>query len=247
MAAHDAPATMVTGKEWMAEFLNVVLTWPTLPYSIVLAFSAIYWMLAATGIVDDGGLSDGGLGDGGDFASGEHGMHGISGMFSRLGLGGAPVMLVVVLLAFFGWTATYFVHLFVLQHLAAPLRWAVGAAVAVLALVPAVPLSAWILRPIRRLLLRLRPVAQESLLGKVGVIASPEASERAGHANVDDGGAGLVLQVRAQPGMRHLRGERVVLVDYLKEHNHYLVIREQDYRGLPFSTSLVAGDKEMHR
>lgn len=246
MAAHDAQATMVTGKGWMAEFLHVVMTWPTLPYSIVLAFCAIYWALAATGIVDDG-FGDGSLGDGGDFAGGEHGAHGISGMFSRLGLGGAPVMMVVALLAFFGWTTTYFVHLFVLQHLPTPMRWGIGAGVALLALVPAVPVSAWILRPVRRLLLRLRPVAQASLLGKAGVVASPEVNERAGHANIDDGGAGLVLQVRARPGERHLRGERVVLVDYAKEHNHYLVIREQDCRGLPFSTSLVAGDKEMHR
>lgn len=225
----------------MAEFLNVALGWPTLPYSIVLAFSVIYWLLAATGIVDDGGF-----GDDVDLG-GEHGAHGISGMFARLGLGGAPVMMVVLLLAFFGWTATYFMHLFVLQHLPAPLRWGIGTGVALLALVPAVPVSAWVLRPIRRALLRLRPVAQESLLGKVGVVASPEANERAGHANVDDGGAGLVLQVRALPGARHLRGERVVLVDYCSEHNHYRVIREQDYRGLPFSTLLAAGDKEMHR
>ena len=34
----------------MAEFLEVALSYPTLPYSVVFAFAVIYWLLAATGI-----------------------------------------------------------------------------------------------------------------------------------------------------------------------------------------------------
>ena len=36
----------------MTEFLNTVLTFPTLVYSVLLAFCTVYWLLAATGIVD---------------------------------------------------------------------------------------------------------------------------------------------------------------------------------------------------
>lgn len=226
----------------MQEFLNVALTFPTLPYSIVLAFATVYWVLAAFGVVDDG-IG----GEGTDLHLGDDGLHGISGMFSRLGLGGAPVMLVVALLAFFGWTATYFVHLFLLQPLPTPLRWAAGSATALLALVPAVPLSALVLRPIRRLLLRLRPVPQASLLGRVGIIASPQATATVGHATVDDGGAGLILQVRSADGTPLPRGQRVVLLQYLPEQNHYLVAREHDLPALSAKDSLIPGDKEIHR
>ncbi|KAB7779912.1 DUF1449 family protein [Xanthomonas sacchari] len=226
----------------MAEFLNVALGFPTLPYSILLAFSALYWALAAFGIGDHA-APDGHLHvDGAD-----HGLHGVSAVFARLGLGGAPVMLVVALLSFWGWLGTYFVHLFLLQSLPAGLRWGIGSGVALLALLPALPLTSWMLRPLRRLLLRLRPVAQTSLLGKVGVVASPRADADSGYATVDDGGAGLVLQVRAQAGQVYPRGERVVLVDYVQAHNHYLIAREQDLPGLPFPHSLIAGDKEIHR
>ncbi|WWW34936.1 hypothetical protein V8017_18735 [Stenotrophomonas rhizophila] len=85
-------------------------------------------------------------------------------------------MLVIALLAFFGWTVTYFVHLFLLQALPTPVRWVAGSVTAVLALIPAVPLSVVILRPIRRLLLRLRPVPQ-------CVAAGPRRRDRltAGH------------------------------------------------------------------
>ncbi|MCC7632858.1 YqiJ family protein [Stenotrophomonas rhizophila] len=226
----------------MNEFLTVALTFPTLPYSIVLAFSVLYWLLAALGVVDHGSG-----GHGLDLQLGDDGLHGISGMFSRLGLGGAPVMLVIALLAFFGWTVTYFVHLLLLQPLPATLRWLAGSATAVLALLPAIPLTILVLRPVRRLLLRLRPVAQASLLGRVGVVASPQVTAQVGHANVDDGGAGLILQVRIGGGEPLARGERVVLLDYLPQHNHYLVAREQDHPTLSFHASLIPGDKEIHR
>ena len=36
----------------MSDFLQTCLTFPTLLYSIVLAFCAIYWLLASTGLVD---------------------------------------------------------------------------------------------------------------------------------------------------------------------------------------------------
>jgi hypothetical protein len=226
----------------MDEFLTVALSFPTLPYSIVLAFAVLYWLLAAFGVVDDGIAHDG-L----DLHLGDDGLHGISGMFARLGLGGAPVMLVIALLAFFGWTVTYFVHLFLLQSLPTAVRWLAGSATAVLALLPAVPLSVGVLRPIRRLLLRLRPVPQASLLGRVGVVASPQVTATVGHANVDDGGAGLILQVRSQDGSVLARGDRVVLLDYLADHNHYLVVRENAHPALSIQDSLIAGDKEIHR
>lgn len=226
----------------MNEFLNVALTFPTLPYSIVLAFAVLYWMLAACGVVDDAIAHDGM-----DLHLGDDGLQGVSGMFSRLGLGGAPVMLVIALLAFFGWAITYFVHLFLLQPLPGSLRWLAGSATALLALVPAVPLSVIVLRPIRRLLLRLRPVAQASLLGRIGVIASPQVTATSGYANVDDGGAGLILQVRSREGITLARGERVVLLDYAAEHNHYLVAREHDHPALSIQDSLIPGDKEIHR
>jgi hypothetical protein len=227
----------------MAEFLDVMLSFPTLPYSVVLCFAVIYWMLAATGIVDDGGI---GSGDGADFHSGHDGATGLAAMFARLGLGGAPTMLVVLLLAFFGWTITYLVQLFFLQSLPMPLRWGLGSAVAIAALIPGAVVSSWVLRPIRRLLMKLRPVEQESILGKAGQVASPDVTAERGYAQVDDGGAGLILQVRSRDGRRYVRGDKVRLVDYLREHNHYLVVGDAELPALDVSLPHVSGDKEIH-
>ncbi len=227
----------------MAKFLDVVLSYPTLPYSVVLCFAVIYWMLAATGIVDDGGI---GSGDGADFHSADDGATGLAAMFARLGLGGAPTMLVVLLLAFFGWTITYLIQLFFLQALPAPLRWGIGSAVAIAALVPGAAVSSWVLRPIRRLLMKLRPVEQESILGKAGQVSSPDVTAERGYAQVDDGGAGLILQVRSHDGRRYVRGDRIRLLDYVREHNHYLVVGDAELPVLNESISQVSDDKEIH-
>ncbi|HMM26287.1 MAG TPA: hypothetical protein PKA36_15975, partial [Pseudoxanthomonas mexicana] len=96
----------------MTEFLNTVLTFPTLVYSVLLAFCTVYWLLAATGIVDFDAV-DGWLTADGDTAE----PNVVAGMVARLGLSGVPMMLVLTVLSFFGWLITYFAHLFLLQHL----------------------------------------------------------------------------------------------------------------------------------
>ncbi len=227
----------------MAQFLDVVLSYPTLPYSVVLCFAVIYWLLAATGIVDDGGI---GSGDGADFHSAGEGATGLAGMFARLGLGGAPTMLVVLLLSFFGWSITYLVQLFFLQPLPALLRWGIGTVVALAALLPGAVISAWVLRPIRRLLMKLRPVAQESILGRTGQVSSPQVDGERGYARFDDGGAGLILQVRARDGRRYQRGDRVRLIEYLPQTNCYLVVGDADVPVLDVPISQIPGDKEIH-
>ncbi|WP_251475710.1 YqiJ family protein [Stenotrophomonas lactitubi] len=224
----------------MQEFLTVVLGYPTLPYSVALAVAVLYWAIAAFGLVDDGfgeAGADGAL-------EGDAHLSGLSALLARWGLGGVPLMVVVTLLSLFAWTLTYFIHLYLLLPLPDLLRWSLGTVVAVLAPLPAVPVTALLLRPIRRFLLRLRPVPQASLLGRVGVVASPKVDARSGHATVDDGGAGLVLQIRSDIELQ--RGERIVLVEHVAAQHHYRVVRA-DAVALDFQDNLLPGNKENHQ
>ena len=222
----------------MAEFTSTALGYPTLVYSIVLAFCTIYWLLAATGLVDLDldGLDAVELGD----------TSGLAGMLGRLGLDRLPLMLVVTLVAFIAWFLTYFTHLFVLGQFAGWLRWLAGSGVALVAFVVSVFIASALLRPLRRWLLSRRTPAQQSLLGQVAVVRTAQVSERAGMADVDDGGAGLILHVRVRDGSRLPRGQRVRLVEYLPDKNHYLVVADTDLPGLDVFPSDVSGDKEIH-
>ena len=210
----------------MSDFLVVSLTFPTLLYSLALAFCVIYWALAAGGVFGADAFDGIFEGDGGGDSDGVD----VAGLLARLGLAGVPMMLVLTLVAFFGWLATYFVQLLVLQQLPGMLRWILGVVVLVFALVPGLFAASLVLRPIRRFLVRLRPADAPSLLGRTGIVSTPEVAADYGMATVDDGGAGLILQVRhAEPG-RVKRGDRVVLVEWLDAQHAYRVVSEQQFQ-----------------
>ena len=214
----------------MTEFLTTALTFPTLLYSILLAFCVVYWLLAATGLVDSDTIH--GLLHHHDGLDGMHTHHHHetatdgAGILARLGLSGVPFMLILSVLAFFGWLITYFAQLLFLQFLPDPLRMLVGIGVLVAALLPGLLLTSLLLRPVARLIMKLRPPVPPSVLGKAGNVISPQVTEREGRAEFDDGGAGLILQVRTLPGERLARGDRVVLIEHLESDNTYRVTSE---------------------
>ena len=211
----------------MNEFLQTALSFPTLVYSVLLAFCVIYWLLAASGLMDADGI-DGLLGGDGE----GDGINAVAAIVGRFGLGGVPIMLILTVLAFFGWTITYFVHLLVLQGMSGLLRYLLGAAVLALALVPGMLATSVLLRPLRRLIVRLRPPLPVSLLGKVGIVSTPTVSAEYGMASVDDGGAGLLLQIRAPEPNDHKRGDRVVLIEFIAAKHAYRVIPESKFQNL---------------
>lgn len=211
----------------MNAFLQTTLTFPTLLYSVVLAVCVMYWLLAATGLMDADGPDDL-LGLDGD---GDGDLNGAAAMLAKLGLSGVPVMIVLTVLSFFGWLGTYFVHLLVLQHLAGSLRWLAGAGVAIAMLVPGVFVTSLLLRPLSRALLRLRPPTDPSILGRVAIVSTPSVDAGYGQATMDDGGAGLVLQIRAGDS-EFKRGDRVVLIEYLGDKHAYRVISEERFQRL---------------
>lgn len=213
----------------MSDAILVSMTYPTLAYSVLLAFCVIYWLIAATGIVDtdavDGLLGhhhhvDGHDGDG----------IGLAGILAKLGLSGVPIMLVLTTLSFFGWVATYFTHLLVLLHLPAPMRILVGTLVAIAALIPGVLLTSFTLRPVAKLINRLRPPTPPSILGREGTVISPLVDEAGGRVEIDDGAAGLILQARTHSPHALARGSRVVLIHHDTTSDLYEVIPANEFQ-----------------
>lgn len=207
----------------MNEFLLTALTFPTVVPGVLLSVCVLYWLVAATGLVDADGADalSGGDGDVGDLS-------GAAAMLARLGLSGVPLTVIVTVLCFATWFGTYFAQLLVLQHLPEGVRVAAGAATLLAMLVPAVAATSLLLRPVARGLARLRP-AEPSLLGRTGVVITSTVGGDFGRVAVDDGGAGLILQVRHDDSSPLARGDRVVLIEYLDGQHAYRVIPEQQF------------------
>lgn len=206
------------------DFLQTALTFPTLAYSILLCVCAVYWLLAATGLAD-GDTVDGLFGLDGD--AGDAGA--AAAMIARLGLGGVPLMVIATTLAFTGWLGTYFVQLLVLDRVPEDVRTLAGAGTLLGMFVLAVAATSVVLRPVGRALARLGPGEAPSLLGRSGVIVTPTLTADYGQAAFDDGGAGLILQVRYDDSTPLQRGDRIVLIEYIEGQNAYRVVSEQQF------------------
>lgn len=244
----------------MLEFLRVILSFPTAVYTVLLGAVICYWLLSALGLIGmdiaDGWFSGGDgaghghfLGDGHGHGAGHalgdgahshghsvgdnhQGQGGVTDPLMRLGLGGIPVTVVLTTLIFTAWALCYFADLLLLQHL--PAGWIrIGGDIAtmVLAFVVGIPVSAFALRPVRKLLRKMQPLPPAPILGQTAVIRSPAVTHVTGTASVEDGGAGLILQIRDDNPERFKRGDRVVLIEYLPDQNAYRVVSEEEFRG----------------
>ncbi len=217
----------------MDEFLRVATSFPTAVYTVLLSVVTVHWLLSALGILEISTL-DGLLPDdfGGDGAQGaEHG--GASGLLMKFGLHGVPIMIVFTIIAIVGWTFCYFFDLHVLSRMKpGALGVVADTATAVGGLLLSIPVARIVLAPVRRMLRRFAPVSQRPLLGRYAEVRSPEVTKTHGQAWVDDGGAGLILQVRAENSGQFVRGDRVVLIEYLQDQNAYRVITGEEFERL---------------
>lgn len=204
----------------MNAFLQTALSFPTLPWSVLFAASVLYWLVAALGVF---GLDTD--------LDGDSPLADVGGILTRLGLRGIPLMLIVLVIAFFAWTSIYFFQLYILDPLfSGTLRTLLGIAAMLLAAIPGILMASLLLRPLRRFMLKLAPAAPPSLLGKVGTVTTPQVDAEHGMASFEDGGAGLLLQVRAKAPDVYPRGERVVLLEYHEADNSWRVISEKQFR-----------------
>jgi len=239
----------------MDVFLQIVTSFPTVVYTVLLLVVSTHWLLSALGIIEidtiDGLMPDGfgghdfgghdighGLGHGHDIGAG-HGAHhhdgdaNVGGLLMKFGLHGVPVMVVITIIAIVGWSFCYFVDLYLLRTLPLGVL-AIPAEIATMigGLLVSIPAGRLVLSPVRRMLRRFAPVSQRPMLGRYAVVRSPEITRTSGTAEVDDGGAGLILQVRADVSGRFVRGDRVVLIEYLEDQNAYRVVSGEEFESL---------------
>ncbi|MFZ5636171.1 MAG: hypothetical protein ACOY82_06240 [Pseudomonadota bacterium] len=155
------------------------------------------------------------------------------GLLMKFGLHGVPVMVIFTIIAIVGWSFCFFVDQYLLRKFALGML-TLPAEIATLVggLVVSIPVARIVLAPVRRLMRRFAPVSQRPMLGRYGIVRSPEITGATGTVEIDDGGAGLILQARVDGDVRFVRGDRVVLIEYLERDNAYRVISGEEFERL---------------
>ncbi|MGA4636040.1 hypothetical protein ACPA5B_19395 [Pseudomonas solani] len=212
----------------MEIFLQTALSFPTVLFSFLLCLAIVYWAIVALGLVDVDMLDV----EADSLLEGSS-AEGIAALLSKLKLNGVPVTLVLSLLFASSWLLSYFVELLILSHLPLGLlRYPLGLVVAVVALGLSLPVAAAVCSPLRPLFRKAEAVTSKSVLGQTAVIRSGRVTQEHGEAVLEDGGAGLILKVRADEAKGLKRGDRVVLLEYLEAQHAYRVITEDEFRGI---------------
>ncbi len=220
----------------MKEVLLISANFPTVIFTIFLVLSVLYWISAMLGFVDlnvldadlpqpDGHMS---LNAGNEAGFSET----LAGFLMKLGLNGVPVTIVITFLALIGWAISSLLSRYSgVMFGYGWIRYITGIPIFVLSLYGAVLLTAQIIKPIRSLFSKLDQNVQKTIMGQTAVVRSTRVDDSMGEAFLDDGGAGLILKVRARNGQTFVHGDKVVLLEYDQNKNIYTVISEAEFLG----------------
>lgn len=205
----------------METFLQTLISFPVAPFTVLLGIVLVYWVLVMVGALGvdaldldaDGALELDAAVEGGAKAAAEH--HG-EGFFSFLGLGGLPVTVAVSALAFMSW-AVALVSTQLLAGLLTStlLKVTLGAGICVASLIVGVLAARIVTLPLRRIFVSNEaPDRHAAIMGRLCEISSGSVDGRHGQATIEDGGAGLILNVFCGKANTLRKGDRAVVIDY---------------------------------
>lgn len=221
----------------MDEFLAASLSFPTVVFTVLLGIAVVYWLLVILGalgldVLDADGGGDGvaahdGIGhaevgdahlahahaDAGHPHAGHHDSEAsfLSSVFITLKLDALPLTVSLSLVFFFGWLVSHLSSHYVLGH---GKPWLLELALLLVALVIALLLASLAARPIAPLFRSKSGARRSALVGKIVTIDTSRVDGSFGNANAEDGGAGLIVQVRCESANKLTRGDRALVVSY---------------------------------
>lgn len=215
----------------MELFFNTIMQFPVIVLTFLLCIAIVYWLIAALGLfevdmldvdIDIDGLEIEGV------------LGAFAGLSMRLGLVGIPVTLILTFLFIFAWVIGYFIQLLLLNHL--PLGWLiypVGIVVLVGAFMLALPCTVVVCRPLGPFFRKAKAIhSHPTIVGRTAVLRTGKVTDSFGEALLEDGGAGLLLKVRAAEPNNFKRGDRVVLIEYIEDQHIYHIVSEDEFAGL---------------
>ncbi len=210
----------------MQELWIQITQFPVIVYTVLLAIVALYWAFAIIGLLDIELLdfdTDIDLGHDVELDSAES-VNGIAGLMLTMGLTGVPVTLVISLLVLIGWVSSYFATKYLLNYLPFEnFKILIGCGFIFVNFVVSIPIVARLIRPLRPLFRTQEAISNYSLIGQLCEVTTLEVNETFGQAKMETGSNSLLLKIRADTPNTIHKGSQVIVLDYKKLEDHYIV------------------------
>ena len=218
----------------MHKFIEISVSFPTAIYSFFFALSMLYWLSSFLGLVEIDALDVDLPELDGHMAINHHTSFGemFSGLLLRFGLNGVPVTIIISLVSIFGWFCSYYLSYASAMFFGMGfMRVLTGIPIIIVSLYLGVMVTALAIKPLRRFFSKVEQFNEKKIVGQTAVVRSSKVDNQFGEVSLDDGGAGMILKVRADGNSVFARGEKVVLLDYVAAGNFYRVISEREFLG----------------
>lgn len=210
-------------------FITKISLYPTIVFTGLVMFVTLYWVVSLLGMADMDSVDVGESGS--DAAVSDLSSTGfLTGLMLKFGLYGVPLVIILSLVSLIGWLLSYLYTSFLHQNFdSGALYYVFGTGALIFVLVVSMWLTGMIISPIRKNIARIPKRNSANNVGKIAIVRTLSVTDKHGEAELNDGGAGLILKVRSDNSTSLLKkGDRVMLVAYLEETNTYQVARVED-------------------
>ena len=220
-------------QESFLVFITKISLYPTIIFTGLVMFVTLYWLVSLLGMadMDSVDLSESG-GDADVSTLSSTGF--FTGLMLKFGLYGVPLIIILSLISLIGWLLSYLYTSFLHQYFdSGVLYYLFGTGALIFVLVVSMWLTGIIISPIRKNIAKIPKRNASSNIGKIAVVRTLSVTDKHGEAELNDGGAGLILKIRSDINNDLLRqGDRVTLIEYLEEANAYRVapVKEKSYK-----------------
>ncbi|MGE6475724.1 hypothetical protein [Psychrobacter sp. NPDC078631] len=210
-------------------FITKISLYPTIVFTGLVMFVTLYWVVSLLGMADMDSVDIGETGS--DAAVSDLSSTGFfTGLMLKFGLYGVPLVIILSLVSLIGWLLSYLYTSFLHQNFdSGVLYYVFGTGALIFVLVVSMWLTGMIISPIRKNIARIPKRNSANNVGKIAIVRTLSVTDKHGEAELNDGGAGLILKVRSDNSTSLLKkGDRVMLVAYLEETNTYQVAPVED-------------------
>ncbi|MCE2571302.1 OB-fold-containig protein [Motilimonas eburnea] len=196
----------------MSMFYSLAFAFPTALFTAFVLLISLYWAVTVIGMteiemldVDDSLL---------DF----------SGLMAKLKLDGVPVTIALSLLFYFSWVVSLIIQNQLNQMLAPGITYyGFGLLAMLVSLLLGDLIASQCVKPLRKIFRDQEVLSKQDLVGKTAIVRTTSVTDSFGEANFNDGGAGIIIKIRAHQPNQLNRGDSVLLVEYLQEQDSYIV------------------------
>lgn len=216
-------------QEAFLVFITKISLYPTIVFTGLVMFVTLYWVVSLLGMVDMDSVDFGEPGS--DAAVSDLSSTGFfTGLMLKFGLYGVPLIIILSLISLIGWLLSYLYTSFLHQNFdSGVLYYVFGTGALIFVLVISMWLTGIVISPIRKNIARIPKRNSANNIGKIAIVRTLSVTDKHGEAELNDGGAGLILKIRSDNSTSLFKkGDRVMLVEYLEEANTYRVAPIKD-------------------